>query len=286
MLDVADRSHAAGLTSRQATVLGFIRDHYRSTGLPPTYREIGEGLQIRSTNGVSDHVRALMRKGFLGRLESDKGPLARALMLTPKGQAALAQGEGSGGEPHPSFREASGGGDVEGSSGRRHLRMVRGEVESPLRSPPPQGERSGGLEAGVVPLSGVEVEIPVLGRVAAGVPILADETQMGHVQVDSFLMGPSGRKVFALRVSGESMIQDGILDGDFILVQNTLQVHDGDVAVVMIDGEATVKRYYREGRRVRLQPANDAMHPIYLDAEAFRELQVLGIVVGVYRRLH
>ena len=123
-----------------------------------------------------------------------------------------------------------------------------------------------------------------MGRGAAGEPILAEEHAEGTVVVDSVLVG-DGRKVFALKVVGESMIDDGILDGDYIFVRKRSHADPGDIVVVIIENEATVKRYYPEGDRIRLQPANAAMQPIYVHKRDFREVQILGVVVGVYRKL-
>ena len=105
------------------------------------------------------------------------------------------------------------------------------------------------------------IDVPVVGRVAAGVPLLAVENVEDTVRVDRFFIGQT-REVFALRVKGESMIEDGIFDGDFIFVRKQLQASRGDIVVAMIDDEATVKRYYPEGDNIRFQPANAAMQPI------------------------
>ena len=90
--------------------------------------------------------------------------------------------------------------------------------------------------------------------------------------------------MFALVVTGDSMIEDGILDGDTLFVQQRNEARDGEIAVVMVDGDATVKRLYREGPRLRLQPANSAMDPIMVDASS-GDVQVIGVAVGVYRRI-
>ena len=81
------------------------------------------------------------------------------------------------------------------------------------------------------------------------------------------------------------MIEDGILPGDYIFVRKQLTVRDGEIAVVMVDGECTVKRFFREGDRIRLQPANSTMEPIYVAASEFREVHVVGIVSGVFRKM-
>ena len=129
------------------------------------------------------------------------------------------------------------------------------------------------------------VEIPVVGKVAAGEPILAQENITDHVRIDSVLLGDGGRKVFALRVSGDSMIGDGIFDGDYIFVRKQLQAASGEIVVAMIEDEATVKRFYPEGDRVRFQPSNPRLKPIYVRREEFRETQIIGVVVGVYRKM-
>jgi repressor LexA len=129
------------------------------------------------------------------------------------------------------------------------------------------------------------VEVPVVGKVAAGAPILAQENVSDHVRIDSFLLGDAPRKVFALKVSGDSMIGDGIFDGDYIFVRKQLNAGPGEIVVALIEDEATVKRYYPEGDRVRFQPSNPRLKPIYVSRDEFRETQIIGVVVGVYRKV-
>lgn len=127
-------------------------------------------------------------------------------------------------------------------------------------------------------------EIPILGRVAAGQPILAVENATDTVRVDRVLIG-GHREVFGLRIVGESMIEDGIFDGDYVFVKKTPSASAGDIVVAMIEGEATVKRYYPEGDRIRFQPANSNMSPIIVRRAEFKSVDIIGIVVGVYRKL-
>lgn len=127
-------------------------------------------------------------------------------------------------------------------------------------------------------------EIPILGRVAAGQPILAVEQAEDTVRVDRVLIG-GHREVFGLRIVGESMIDDGIFDGDYVFVKKTPSAAKGDIVVAMIEGEATVKRYYPEGDRIRFQPANANMAPIIVRRAEFKSVDIIGIVVGVYRKL-
>ena len=212
------------LTERQREILEFIVRETEARGFPPTIREIGEEMDIRSTNGVNDHLKALERKGYLNRGEQQ----SRSLVPTKRARLVL------------------------GLGARKDPEMV---------------------------------EVPVLGKVAAGAPLLATENVEDSVRIDSFLLGGNGREVFALRVKGESMIEDGIFDGDFIFVKKTPTAQPGEIVVALIEDEATVKRYYPEGDRIRLQPANSTMKPIYVSRAEFRSTMILGKVVGVYRKM-
>ena len=128
-------------------------------------------------------------------------------------------------------------------------------------------------------------EIPILGRIAAGAPITAVENIEDRVRVGESLIGRP-TDVFGLVVKGESMIEDGIFDGDYIFVKKQADARNNEIVAVMVDGEATVKRFFREKTGViRLQPSNSAMEPIFVTAAEARDTQVLGKVIGVFRRL-
>ncbi len=148
----------------------------------------------------------------------------------------------------------------------------------------PVTAKSDNVVRALIPQNSDTVAIPLLGRVAAGEPILAEEHAEGTVVVDSFLVGDN-KKLFALKVVGDSMVDDGILDGDYIFVKKRAHAEPGEIVVVLIDNEATVKRYYPEGERIRLQPANATMQPIYVYKRDFKDIQIIGVVVGVYRRV-
>lgn len=120
--------------------------------------------------------------------------------------------------------------------------------------------------------------IMLVGRVAAGKPILAAENVDDYLELPAFMV--TGGECFALRVTGTSMVNAGILDGDVVVVRQQHNADDGDIVVAMLDEEATVKRFYRESDRVRLQPENEAMEPLYV-----RDPLILGKVTGVLRRL-
>ena len=123
------------------------------------------------------------------------------------------------------------------------------------------------------------VDIPVIGRIAAGTPILADQNVEDTFPVPSRFLGNSTN--FMLTVKGESMIEAGIMDGDYILVEQQHTARNGDIVVAMVDGfesEATVKTFYRESDHVRLQPENASMSPIIV-----QNVKILGKVKGVFR---
>jgi repressor LexA len=227
---------AEALTQRQKEILDFISASIMERGFPPTLREIGEHFQIRSTNGVNDHLKALEKKGHLRR-EDLKSRAMRPVL--PDGNGELV----------PMRRVAQGTGGVELVSQNDDL-----------------------------------AEIPILGKVAAGQPILAVENATDTVKVDRVLLG-GHREVFGLRIVGESMIEDGIFDGDYVFVKKTPAAKTGEIVVAMIEGEATVKRYYPEGDRIRFQPANQNMQPIIVRRADFKSVDIIGVVVGVYRKL-
>jgi repressor LexA len=120
--------------------------------------------------------------------------------------------------------------------------------------------------------------LPLVGRVAAGQPVLAEENIEDYVQVPSVAGGDEGE--YVLQVSGESMRDAGILAGDYVVVRPQTTAGDGDIIVALLGDEATVKRFFRERDHVRLQPENPAMEPI-----RSRDVQVLGRVVGVFRKV-
>jgi repressor LexA len=226
---------ADALTQRQRDILDFISASIMERGFPPTLREIGEHFNIRSTNGVNDHLKALEKKGHLRR-EDLKSRAMRPVL--PDGN----------GEVVPLRRTPMGTGVME---------VVSGDDMA---------------------------EVPILGRVAAGQPILAVEHATDTVRIDRMLIG-GHREVFGLRIVGESMIEDGIFDGDYVFVNKTPAARAGDIVVAMIEGEATVKRYFPEGDSIRFQPANSNMQPIIVRKSEFRSVDIIGVVVGVYRKL-
>jgi repressor LexA len=217
-----------GLTERQQMVLDYIRESISARGYPPTLREIGARMGIRSTNGVNDHLRALERKGYLTREDM------KSRALRPTG----------------------------------------------LQLPLPGTDADSSAPANDDDL----VEVQILGRVAAGLPLLAEEHVIDTVRIDRGLL-KGGREVFGLRVHGDSMIEAGILNGDYIFVRRQLTAQKGDIVVALIGDEATVKYYFPEKDHVRFVPANKTMAPIYVRAMDFKATMLLGVVIGLYRKI-
>ena len=209
---------------REQKILAFMRKELKAKGYPPTVREIGTALGIKSTSTVHKDIASLVEQGYL-----KKDPAKpRALMLVDSDTPDTA-------------------GEISNVSSSRE------DV----------------------------VDVPVVGNVAAGTPILADENIEDTFPVPAgFVKGDS----FMLKVRGESMVNAGIMDGDLILVQQHNTGYKGEIVVAMVDGdfesEATVKTFYREDGHVRLQPENDTMDPIIVD-----DAKILGKVKGVFRYL-
>jgi repressor LexA len=243
-----------GLTQRQQMVLDYIRQSIVDRGYPPTLREIGARMGIRSTNGVNDHLRALERKGYLTREDMK----SRALRPMTPGD--------------PARPEAPAAGDA-------HER-AEAEHTNGYHAPYADGPFGGALPANDDDL----VEVQIVGRVAAGLPLLAEELVIDTVRIDRGLVR-GGREVFGLRVAGDSMIDAGILSGDYIFVKKQITASRGDIVVALISEEATVKYYFPEKDYVRFQPANASMAPILVRAVDFRPTMILGVVVGVFRRV-
>ncbi len=221
------------ISDRQLDILKYIQRQLEDHGYPPTIREIGAEVGLRSTNGVAEHLRSLIRKGYLEKEDMK----SRALTPTDKARAVT--------------RPAHAGGEGAWQP-RAYLKGA--------------------------------VEVPLIGRVAAGLPALAEENIEDVVRLDSYFLG-GGRKVFALTVVGESMIGDGIFDGDCVFVRQQETASPGEIVVAIIEGEATVKRYYPEKDRIRLQPSNPKMAPIYVRKSDNRRSHIAGVVVGVYRKI-
>lgn len=265
---------SAVLTDKQQRILDFVQAFQSRHGYPPSIREIGEFFQIRSTNGVSDHLRALEKKGFLQRSSN----LSRSLTVVRQ-EADDAEDPAADDERviRRDDDDALHDGDPAlGSRRRGHLRALPSASGRTLRRD----------DVGA-PGRDDALAVPLLGKVAAGQPILALEDAEETLVVDAWLLGGPAERgdVFGLRVVGDSMIEAGILPGDLLFVRKQQTARPGEIAVAMLRGEATVKRWFPEAGGVRLQPENQRLEPIFVPRAEAHHLQLLGVVCGVFRKL-
>ena len=208
------------LTERQGKVVEAIQGWIKEHGFPPTIRELGKLLGIKSLRGVTTHLDALVKKGHLVR-----------------------------------------------KRGARGLRIIK--------------------TSGATVLEPV-LRVPILGRIAAGQPLLAQEQLDGELAIAPSLLGADGAALsaqgyFALRVRGRSMQGAGILNGDYVIIRQQATADNGQIVAVLVGEEATIKRFFREGDRIRLQPENPAMEPLIVAED--QPLEILGKVVAVFRTL-
>lgn len=203
------RSHPRGDT--QNRILEYIKKQVAEKGYPPSVREIGEAVGLKSTSTVHGHLKRLESKGLIKRDA-----------MKPRAMELL----------------------IDNDASTNHMVQM----------------------------------VPLLGPVAAGQPILAEESIRETLPIPSALLGNG--TYFALAIRGDSMIQAGILNGDYVIVRQQTDANNGDIVVAMVGGDATVKRYYRENGRFRLQPENPAMQPIYTTV-----VEILGKVVSVFQLL-
>lgn len=239
----AGPTDSSGLTPRQRRVLEVIRDSVQRRGYPPSMREIGEAVGLTSTSSVSHQLATLQRKGYLRR--DPHRP--RAVEVRVPGEEAVRTDEtGGGSEVTPT-----------------------GAAPEEYVAPDENGSGDSRPEPALV---------PVLGRIAAGGPILAEEAVEDVFPLPKQLVGEG--RLFLLAVVGDSMIDAAITDGDWVVVRQQSVAESGDIVAAMIEGEATVKTFKQRDGRVWLLPQNDVYEPIRGE-----EATVLGKVVAVLRRV-
>jgi repressor LexA len=229
------------LTAKQLELLCFIRDRLAETGVSPSFEEMKEALDLKSKSGVHRLISALEEREFIRRLPNR----ARALEVTKVPEGA----------PAPRASTANAGNVVDLGA---------------ARAPAPQSHASAANDV---------LEIPLHGRIAAGMPIEAMEGQ-SQLAVPAALLGPGEH--YALEVAGDSMVEAGILDGDYALIRRTETARDGEIVVALIDdSEATLKYFRKEGSMVRLDPANRAYDP-----QRYRpqQVRIQGKLAGLLRR--
>ncbi|WP_322889236.1 MULTISPECIES: transcriptional repressor LexA [unclassified Yoonia] len=224
------------LTKKQLDLLAFIHTRVQRDGVPPSFDEMKEALDLRSKSGIHRLITALEERGFIRRLAHR----ARALEIVKLPDSML----GSGFQP----------------------RVIEGD--KPARIPP-----------AAMMVEGGSMSLPVMGRIAAGVPIEAISEVSHHVHVPQSMLGKGEH--YALEVKGDSMIEAGINDGDVVVIRETSVANNGDIVVALVEGqEATLKRFRRTGSAIALEAAN----PAY-ETRVFRDdqVKVQGRLVGLIR---
>ena len=230
------------LTKKQLDLLGFIHERVQRDGVPPSFDEMKEALDLRSKSGIHRLITALEERGFIRRLAHR----ARALEIVK-------------------LPETLGGEAIHGFSPR----VIDGDK--------PDAAKPANAQPVVATAA---VDLPVMGQIAAGVPKEAIEHASHNVAVPSSMLSGSGEH-YALEVTGDSMIDAGINDGDVVVIRETSAADNGDIVVALVDDhEATLKRFFRKGTAIALEAAN----PAY-ETRVFPEdkVKVQGRLVGLIR---
>lgn len=236
------------LTRKQHDLLNFIHGQIRETGVSPSFEEMKDALGLKSKSGVHRLITALEERGFIRRLAHR----ARALEIVRLPDSAVPGGPSILREQKPGFVPNV----IEGSFATR-------AVATPSSVGADQS-----------------IEVPVLGRIAAGTPIEALQNNTHNVNVPPDMLGPGEH--YALEVNGDSMIQAGILDGDVVVIRRCDTAGNGDIVVALIDDkEATLKRLRKRGDSVALEAANPAYETRIFGPD---RVQVQGRLVGLLRR--
>jgi repressor LexA len=235
------------LTRKQLELLLFINERLKESGIPPSFDEMKDALDLRSKSGIHRLITALEERGFIRRLPNR----ARALEVLRLPEAV-----------NPSF------------AGLRQRGFVPNVIEGRrAKAPPPQPVRHEEAANDSMP-------VPVMGRIAAGVPISAIQNHTHSISVPPEMLG--GGEHFALEVRGDSMIEAGILDGDTIIVKRQDTANTGDIVVALVDDEeATLKRLRRKGASVALEAANPAYETRIFGPDRIR---IQGRLTGLLRK--
>ena len=236
------------LTRKQFELLRFIHQRLTETGVPPSFDEMKDALDLRSKSGIHRLITALEERGFIRRLANR----ARAIEVIklPDSVGHGIPGRSKGFTPSV----------IEGDLGRvRAMPMSVGDDDEGVGRP---------------------IAVPVMGRIAAGTPIEAIQTRSHVISMPPDLL--SAGEHFALEVRGDSLIVAGILDGDIALIRRSEAADTGDIVVALIDDEeATLKRFRRRGASIALEPANTAYEVRILPPNRVR---IQGKLVGLFRR--
>ncbi len=234
------------LTRKQHELLMFIHERLKESGIPPSYEEMKTALDLKSKSGIHRLIMSLEERGFIRRLPNRARAL-EVMRLPESASRGLASGPRRGFNPNV----------IEGSLGR-----VR-PASTDATSDEPAG-----------------IAVPVMGRIAAGVPISAIQDHSHNISVPPEMMGHGEH--FALEVNGDSMIDAGILDGDTVLVKKVNNAQSGEIVVALVDDEeATLKRLRRKGHSVALEAANPNYETRIYGPD---QVKVQGRLVGLLRR--
>ncbi len=235
------------LTRKQQELLLFIHERMKESGIPPSFDEMKDALDLASKSGIHRLITALEERGFIRRLPNR----ARALEVIK-----LPEAYSTSLQPRRGFSPSV----IEGSLGKA--------PPAPTPSATAVDENS--------------VSVPVMGRIAAGVPISAIQNNTHDISVPAEMLG--GGEHYALEVRGDSMIDAGILDGDTVIIRNTNSASPGEIIVALVDDEeATLKRFRRKGASIALEAANPAYETRIFGPD---RVKVQGKLVGLIRRYH
>jgi repressor LexA len=234
------------LTRKQHDLLMFIHERMKESGIPPSFDEMKDALDLKSKSGIHRLITALEERGFIRRLPNR----ARALEVVKLPDSM-----------NPSL-------------GGRKTRFEPSVIEGNLGKVPPRPAAAANNDAGHA------VTVPVMGRIAAGTPIEAIQTHSHSISVPPEMLG--GGEHFALEVRGDSMIEAGIFDGDTVLIKKQDSAGNGEIVVALVDDEeATLKRLRRKGETIALEAANPAYETRIFGPD---RIKVQGRLVGLLRR--
>ncbi|PRD42311.1 repressor LexA [Phyllobacterium phragmitis] len=242
------------LTRKQHELLLFIHERLKETGIPPSFDEMKIALDLASKSGIHRLITALEERGFIRRLPNR----ARALEVI-RLPDSIAPGLNAQKKFAPSVIEGSLGKNMAPVSSRPHIANDR------------VANDDGAVAA---------VSVPVMGRIAAGVPIAAIQNQTHTISLPPEMIGPGDH--YALEVKGDSMVEAGIFDGDTVVIKRSDTANPGEIVVALVDDEeATLKRFRRKGASIALEAANPAYETRIFGPD---RVQVQGKLVGLIRR--
>ena len=260
------------LTARQQEILDFIRQSIVKTGFPPTCAEIAKALGFRSPNAAEDHLKALVKKGAIAVIPGT----SRGIRLNPEFDTAQQQLISA---QQLATAEPQSSSSVVSSLKLQATSSTHQETEQASLSSKLLGRTADALRQGMEQIAEA-LSLPVVGRVAAGNPILAEENLDKTLHVDPALF--TSTPDYLLKVKGESMRDVGILDGDLLAVKRQAEARNGQIIVARIDEEVTVKRFLRTKTHIELLPENTDFEPIIVTDD--REFSIEGIAVGLIRQ--